>query len=163
MSTITVSFAQYLSDTGTNGAYNAGDTVTISDTSTVLNGLTTAQIDALGTNNVDFLSATDSVISWNASQMTHLLATTVAFASANTVTIADTGANIAALTSAQLGQLSAHGVDRIDASDNAISFSIAQMNALGTGVLTGADVITLTDTQSNLQALSGSQYLTMFN
>src|SRR5262249_28312928 len=67
------------------------------------------------------------------------------------------------MTTSDISKLKAHGVDTINASDDAISFSVAQMNALSGVTLTGADTITLSDTQSNLQALSGSQYLTMFN
>jgi hypothetical protein len=163
MANITVSFADYLTATGANGPYNAGDTVTIADTATVLNGLTTAQIDALGTNNVDILSSTAGAVNWSASQMSHLVATAVVFDAPTVVTLVDTGANIAAMTVSDISKLKAHGVDTIDASDNAISFSIAQMNALSGTTLAGADTITLSDTQSNLQALSGSQYLTMFN
>ena len=156
LATITVDYATYL----TGAPYNSADTVIIADTSTVLNALTTSQIDALSTNNVDQLSSTSGSLSWSAAQVSHLCAGTTIIAAATVSALIDTGTNIAALSSTVFGQLHTHGIDSIDASDDALTLSLAQYNALGTTTLTQADTVTLSDTQTNIQNLSGATFNT---
>ncbi len=52
---------------------------------------------------------------------------------------------------------SANGIDIIDATDNVLSLTVAQYQALGTVTLTAADVrVTLADTGANIAALTAA-------
>ena len=157
MANITVDFATYLSDTGGSGPYNAIDTVTLADTSTVLDALTDVQIDGLATNNVDIISATDAVLAWNADQFSHLVSGPVTIDPGTVATLVDTGANIAAVS--DFSTFSAHGIDTLDASDGTLTISEAQFQALGTTTLTGADTVTISDTGNNI--VGGPNYSTL--
>src|SRR5262249_32900251 len=71
----------------------------------------------------------------------------VPYTSADIVTILDTGANIAGLSAAQLALLSTHRVDAIDASNNAITFTLSKFQALNKKVfLALTDTITINAT-----------------
>jgi RTX calcium-binding nonapeptide repeat (4 copies) len=129
----------------------AGDTVTLADTGASLAALDFATLAAKG---VDVLDATDNAMSLTVAKYQSL--GTVTLTQADTVTLADTGAHIAALTAAQIGALAAAGIDKIDASNNLLSLSVAQFAALGTVALTGTDTVTLLDTGANLQMLDFS-------
>jgi hypothetical protein len=72
------------------------------------------------------------------------------YSSSDTVTLADTGANIAALSAVAFGNLAANGIDKINATDNVLSLSVAQYQALGVVTLAAGDVITLADTGANI-------------
>ena len=54
---------------------------------------------------------------------------------------------------------SAHGVDVLHASDNALTIREAQYQALATTTLTGADTVTISDTGANIQG--GASYSTL--
>ena len=73
------------------------------------------------------------------------------------VTLSDTGANISGLTAGEVGQLGTHGIDTIDATNNVLSLTVAQYQALGAVTLTGSDLVTLADTGANIAALSPAQ------
>jgi Ca2+-binding RTX toxin-like protein len=134
----------------------AGDTVRIVDTGANIAALTAAQFGTLAGKNVDALDASDNVLSLTVGK--YLALGTTALTSTDTVTLADTGANIATLTSTQISGLAGKGVDRIDATDNAFSLTVAKYQALGSVALTTADVVTLADTGANLAAMSNSQF-----
>jgi cytochrome c2 len=102
--------------------------------------------------------AANSVLSLTAAQYQALGAAT--FAASNTVTLADTGAHIAALTAAEFAALAGHGIDRIDASDNALGLTVAQYQALGGVTLADNDVVTFTDVGATLMEAKGSTLLT---
>ena len=81
--------------------------------------------------------------------------------SGDVVTLSDTAANIATLTAAQIGGLKAIGVTAIAATNASVSVSVAQAVALETAGLkisapTG-DVVTLSDTTTNEDALTAAQ------
>src|SRR5215831_18342102 len=97
MAIVTVTVAQYLTDIGNNGPYNAADTVTI----------------------------------------------------------ADTGANLAGLT---FSALAGNHVDTLNATDDVLSITVAQINALGVVTLTAGDAVTIADAQATLQGLSGATF-----
>jgi hypothetical protein len=78
------------------------------------------------------------------------------YSSSDTVTLADTGANIAALSAVAFGNLAANGIDKINATDNVLSLSVAQYQALGVVTLAAGDVITLADTGANITTLSAT-------
>ncbi|HEY2069725.1 MAG TPA: hypothetical protein VGG48_09250 [Rhizomicrobium sp.] len=132
----------------------ANDTVTIQDSESQIESMTNAQMANAVTRGIDIIHANDSTDNMTVSQITPLLGSTASFAAGDTVTIVDTGANIAAMSATQFGQLAAAGIDKLHASDNALSLSVAQYNALGTVTLTAADTVTLTDAYLTISALS---------
>ena len=154
MSDITVDFAQYTTDTTLNGAYNAGDNVTLADDSSILDGLTDAQIDSLATNNVDTISATDGVLSWTADQYAHLIIGPVAIEPDTFAIMADTGADISALTATQIGEIAAKGVAVIDPTDSMLTFSVDQFDALGAMSVDASTDFTIADTGAHLAGMS---------
>ncbi|WP_218037701.1 hypothetical protein, partial [Reyranella soli] len=72
--------------------------------------------------------------------------------------LADTGATLAGLSATDIGGLAAKGIDRIDATDNVLTLSVAQYLALGTVTLTAADTVTLADVEANFAVLSAAQF-----
>ena len=122
----------------------AGDIVTLADTGAAFGALTTSQIGALAGMGVDKIDATDNLLSLTVAQYQALGVITLT--AADTVTLSDTGAHIAALSASQIGALMANGVDAIDATDNAITLSLSQYNALGSMGLAANDVITVNGT-----------------
>jgi hypothetical protein len=133
----------------------AGDFVTLVNGGAALAGLSAAQFAALAGNGIDRVDSTTNALSLTVAQ--YLALGTVALTAADVVTLADTGANLASLSAAQFAALAGNGIDRIDATDNALSLSVAQYLALGTVTLTVADVVTLADTGPNLAGLSAAQ------
>ncbi|WP_210483118.1 hypothetical protein [Microvirga antarctica] len=117
------------------------DVVTVLDTGANLAKLTGTQIAALGTSNVDVLDSSTNVLALNVSQAIALAASTVKLTAADAVTVTDTGAAISALSAAQLSDLAGKGVDGLDATDNKLSFTPAQLSALGTLTFAAGDSI----------------------
>ncbi len=140
-------------------ALTSGDTVTLSDTGANIAALTAGQIAALV--NIDAIDATDNVLSLSVAQYNALGGITLT--AGDTVTLADTGANLAALTAGQIGALAGNNIDKIDATDNALSLTVAQYNALGTVALTAGDTVTLADTGANLAALTATDIGNLVN
>jgi hypothetical protein len=153
MSNITVDFAAYQS----GAPFNASDFVTLADDSSILDALTDAQIDALATNNVDVISATDGVLSWTADQYAHLIAGPVAIDADTFAIMADTGADIAALSATQIGQIAAEGVAVINPSDGVLALSVAQFDALGAMSVDASANFTIADTGANLATMDAGQ------
>lgn len=126
------------------------DWVTLSengaDLATLMTTLTAEQIVDLGAKGIDALDALDNQLSLSVAQYNKL--GNLALTAGDTVTLSDTGANLAALTAAQILALKAKGVDAIDASDNSISLSLEQFNALGALNLASNDVIKVQGTGS---------------
>ncbi len=139
----------------------ATDDVTIADTGANIAALSVGQITALavieaGANSVT-INATDNVLSLTVAKYGALGG--IALTAGDAVTMADTGANLAAQGAAAINALS--NVDTWDATDNVLSLSIAQLDALADGTaiaLTGADVVTMTDTQANIEALTSGNF-----
>lgn len=73
---------------------------------------------------------------------------------ATTVYIADTATAIAALSAADIGDMSTNRVVSINATDNALSLTLEQINALGSVKLSAEDTVTLLDTHVNLAGLT---------
>jgi hypothetical protein len=154
MSDITVDLAQYTTDTTLNGAYNPSDNVTLADDSSILDTLTDAQIDSLGTNNVDTISATDGVLSWTADQFAHFILVPVAIDQDTFAVLADTGADIAALSAAQISAIATDDVAVINPTDGMLTFSVGQFNALGAMSVDASADFTIADTSATLESLS---------
>jgi Ca2+-binding RTX toxin-like protein len=132
-----------------------GDTAALSDSGQNISGLSVTQIVALAAQGIASIDATDNALSLTAAQFNAL--GTVTLTATDAVTLTDTGAALVGLSATQIGQLAAKGIDAIDASDNALSLSLAQFNALGTVNLTMSDTVTLSDTGAALGALSVAQ------
>ena len=81
----------------------------------------------------------------------------LSIATGDIVTLSDSGANISGLVAGQIGQLGAHGIDTIDATDDVLSLTVTQYQALGAVTLTAADVVTLADTGANIAALTPAE------
>lgn len=129
-------------------ALTGTDTVTLADTGASLAALGTAQLAGLAAAGVDRIDATDGAFTFTRPQITALVG--LPKDSADALVLADTGDALAALTTSQISGLSALGVDRIDATDNQLSLTFAQINNLGPVPLTAADVVTIEDTAANL-------------
>src|SRR5262249_17748096 len=82
---------------------------------------------------------------------------TVIVTASDLVTLSDTGAAIAALTNAQFAALAGSGIDRIDASDDILMLSVAQLAALGDVRLTATDQVILRDTGAAIGSLPAVQ------
>src|SRR5262249_43294104 len=148
---LSVTVADYL----LAGSYPTNYAVTLADTSANILALTTTQLAALSGNHVDAIDATDdtlplTVAAWRALG-------TVALTAGDVVSIADTGATLAGLTRAEIGARAAAGVDRLDATDDALSLSVAAYRALGSVALNTGDVVTIADTSANLATLTQAE------
>jgi len=128
-------------------ALTAGDTVTLADAGAQLAALSTAQLFGLAAAGIDRIDATDGAFRFTRAQILALGA--LPKDAADALVLADAGDAIAALTTSQISALTALGVDRIDATDDQLSLTIAQLNALGRIPLTDADAVTLDDTAAN--------------
>jgi Ca2+-binding RTX toxin-like protein len=147
---LTLTRAQYLA-LGTM-TVAAGDVVVLADTSGSLLGLTAAQYAAMAGAGIDRIDATDNSLILNAAQYAAL--GTVVLTAADTVILRDTGANIAGLSAAAFAGMAAAGVDKIDANDNLLSLTVAQLAGIPAGMLTSSDVVTLADTGAAIATLS---------
>jgi Ca2+-binding RTX toxin-like protein len=145
---LTLTRAQYLALGAMTVA--AGDVVVLADTSGALLGLTPAQFGAMAAAGIDRIDATDNVVILSAAQ--YLGLGSVALTAGDAVTLRDTGANIAALSAAVFAGLAAKGVDKIDANDNALALTVAQVDGLAAGMLTASDVVTLADAGATISA-----------
>jgi hypothetical protein len=133
----------------------AGDVITLADTGTHIAALSAQDFAALADAGIDRIDATDNVLNLTVDQFLGL--GTVELATGDLVTLADSGANIAALSAADLATLGSMGVDALDATDNALSLTVEQAQALGSVTLAAADVVTLADTGANLAALNPAE------
>ncbi len=132
----------------------AADVVTATGTGAALASLSVASIAALAAGGVDVIDATDNVLSLSVAQA--LALGKVALTAADVVTLADSGAALAALTATQIRDLGVKGVDRLDATDDLLSLSVAQYKALATIALTAADIVTLVDSGTTLDDFSAA-------
>ena len=159
MAIITKTVAQFLADDPTGWPYSAGDTVTIVDTGANIQSLTTTQITALGTNNVDFINASDDLIQFTAAQATALAGTSVVVNISDLFILSDTGANIAGISAADFTSLAARGLDSINPSNSVLTLDVDQYTAItgGSIAIDSSSTVTLGDTGANISALSAAQ------
>jgi antitoxin (DNA-binding transcriptional repressor) of toxin-antitoxin stability system len=130
----------------------AEDVVTVSGDSALL---TAGQLSALSTAGVDILDAENGVTILTVEKF--LASGELSFASGDTVTLQDAGGALSSLSAGQIRALGGKGIDAINASDNVLSLSLAQFNALGAVHLTAGDTVTLTDSGTALSSLAPSQ------
>jgi hypothetical protein len=100
--------------------------------------------------NVDAYDATDNALSLTIAQLAAV--TNAKLASGDTVTVADSGANIAAASLTTTSSFS--NVDAYDATDNALSLTIAQLAAVTNAKLASGDTVTVADSGANIAAAS---------
>jgi len=96
--------------------------------------------------NVDAIDASDNVL--NLTVANAALVTNAKLTAADVVTLVDTGANI---VTAAATTVSFANVDFVDASDNAITATQAQFASITNAKLVANDVVTVADTDTNLQ------------
>jgi hypothetical protein len=128
----------------------ANDVLTLSGTGASIGALSVAQIAGLAAAGFDKINATDDVLTLSVAQFQAL--GTVELAAGDVVTLADTGANLAALSASEIAALADAGIDKIDATDNVLSLTVAQFQGLGTVELASGDVVTLADTARHCRA-----------
>jgi hypothetical protein len=104
---------------------------------------------------IDYFDSSDNLLALNVAQYNALVAANIALTTSDVVTLKDTGANLATV---DFSKLSTNGIDIVDSSNNALTLSVAQYQALGTTTLTAADVVTLGDTGAALAALGTSDF-----
>jgi hypothetical protein len=136
------------------GHLTLGDTITLADTGAHIKDLSAVQFAALAANGIDKINATDNVLALTAAQFNGL--GSVNLTGSDTVTIRDTGAGLATLNFALLA---GKNVDAIDSTDNLLTLSYSQFSSLGTVSLAAGDTVTLADTSTVIQGLSGAQLL----
>ncbi|WP_414471691.1 hypothetical protein [Microvirga sp. M2] len=128
--------------------------MTLTGTGASIAALTPAQIGALIAKGLDAIDAT-SDLTLTAAQFAAL--GTLTLSDDDVVAVSDTGANIAALTARQIAALIAKGVDTLDATDDQVALSVAQLANLGTLNLSAGDRVTVTDAGENISALTLAQ------
>ncbi|MCB5176769.1 hypothetical protein [Microvirga lenta] len=133
--------------------YTAGSNVTVSGS---IGDFTAAQIAALGAKGVDMFDAAAPVV-LNAGKAAALAGTDAVLAADDNVTVRDTGANLASLSGAQIAALKAKGVDGFEASDNAVTLSVSQIEALGGALSQGGSTVAVADTGAAIAALTPAQ------
>jgi hypothetical protein len=130
-------------------ALTAADAVTLADSGARLAAL---DVGTLAGKGIDRLDATNDVLSLTVAQYQAL--GPVSLSSADTVTLADTGAKLASLS---MGPLAGKGIDRLDATDDVLVLTLAQVQALGAVGLTAGDAVTVTGSGAALGALSAAE------
>jgi len=138
--------------TATNGRLTAADVVTLADTGATLASV--AGLTAAAFANVDFVDATDNALALTVSQLATI--TNAKLTAADLVTLADTGANLNGVSASSFTGLT--NVDKVDATDNAVTFSAAQVAAATNAKLTTGDTVTLADTAANIQAIAAGTF-----
>ena len=133
-------------------ALTGADHVTLRDTAAALSGLSASDFAALAGKGIDVLDASNNPLLLSVAQVQAL--GTVALTNTDTVTLADSGAALASLTAGDIATLGGRGIDRIDATDNALTLDVAQYRALGTVRLATADAVLLADSGAALSALT---------
>lgn len=134
--------AWYLADS--NISFAAEDQITVEGD---VASFSAVQIASLGDRGVDYFDASGD-FALNADQANAIAGSGIGFVGAAEVTVADTGAALFSLSATAIARLADRGVDAIDATDNALTFTVAQFQALGPIVLSGDDVVTLLSDKS---------------
>ncbi len=154
---VALSVTQAAALAGSGLSFAAGDSVTVSGTGAALASLAPSDIASLVSKGIDVFDASDNTLTLTAAQAAALAGGGAGAASNDAVAVIDTGAALSALTPAQIAALNGKGIDALNATDNALSLSLAQFNALGSIGLTAGDAIRLSDSGTALSTLSAGQ------
>jgi hypothetical protein len=149
---VTLSLAQF---SAFGATLAADDAVTIAETGATLSALTPTQIADLATRGGDVLNASDNTFSLSLSQFGAL--GSIGFSADDTIRLADAGATLASLSAGQITDLAAKGVDILDATDNAVTLSLAQYTALGAFRFATEDVVSVSGTGNSEWMIGGAE------
>lgn len=135
------------------------DTLAVEMTGSDLAGLSAGAISALADKGVSVFDLSDNAASLTAAQVTALADGDIRFTSPDALALVDTGAVIAGLSTATIAAYAQLGVTAINASDDAITLSLAKAQALldRKVALTAADAVTVSLSYAEANALSASQ------
>ncbi|WP_422036490.1 beta strand repeat-containing protein [Reyranella sp.] len=137
-------------------ALAADDVVTLADTGANLAALTATELAAAAAAGIDKINATDNALSLTVEQY-RAVAGTIELTAKDTVTLADTAAALGAMSASDIAALAGRGVDRIDVTDNALTWSLSQIQSLGAVKLTVADTVTVAGIGAEIGALTPAQ------
>jgi hypothetical protein len=126
----------------------------LADSASNIQALSASDLASLAGLGVDTIHATDGALVLTAEQAVAL--GTVTLTTQDSTTLVDSAAHIEALTPVQIAALANAGLDRIDSSDDTLSLTVAQVQALGSITLAGGDLVTLADSGAHIAALSSS-------
>ena len=167
---LTVAQAFYVtefSEVGSNVSVPTGDTVSIADTA--------ANIDQLGSTDINAFALLDSgnrIVSTDGSvvltvdaaealEQTNIGTTiTVGAPAGDTVVLSDTAANIESMSGAQLAALASIGVSAVDVTDQSITLTVAQALALYDPVpitVPPGSIVIVADTESEIDSLTPAE------
>jgi hypothetical protein len=151
---LTVAEAQQLVDA--NMTLDPDDVVTVLDTGTHIANVTAAEFAAFANLGVDFINAIDNSLTLNVGQILAVITNDIGVAVSDFLTVADIGAQIAALTVTEIGDLKTAGVDAVNATDDAVTLTLAQAKAFASNVIAfGAnDIVKIVDTAAHIATLT---------
>ncbi|MES2711060.1 MAG: calcium-binding protein [Pseudomonadota bacterium] len=137
------------------GPLAGADTFILRDSAAVLQALSASDMAALAPAGLTAIDASGDALTLGVRQAAAL--GSLALTAGDVVTLRDSAANLAALTTAELAALAAAGLDRIDATDDRLSLTLAQLSALGGVVLSSDDLASITDVPGTLAALTPAE------
>jgi hypothetical protein len=160
--TVTLTYAEASSLTTTQGSALLAahvDTLQVGLTGKQLGGLYATGIAALAAKGVSVLDLSDDAASVTVAQVDALISGGVSLTSPDALSLVDTGAALAALTTSKISAYATLGVTSVNASDNVLSLSLGQAQALANAgiALTSADAVTVTLTYAEASSLTASQ------
>lgn len=121
---------------------DSGDHAVVRARGAALGALSAAQVADLDARNFDRLDASDDHVALRVDQVRAL--GDLKLSAGDDVVLRDTGTAIATLTLQQVARLAGHGIDRIDATDDALTISVDKALALGPVQLDSGDDVTVT-------------------
>ena len=120
--------------------------------------LTLAQYEALGTVGLSAADTVDVVLNIAETvDLTESLAASMRAKGVDAVSVRDVGAALGGLSATQIAALGRLGVARLDASDDHLTLSAAQVSALTSLTVSADDNVTLADSGAVLASLSAAQ------
>ncbi len=140
-------------------ALAATDAVTLADNGANLAGLTATDLGALSAAQIDTINATNNALSLSAEQVVAL--GSVVIDHGDVATLADTSANIANLSLTEIAALAGAHIDIVNTTDDFLTLSVDQYQALGAVSLAAGDAVTIEDTGANLAALPAADFATL--
>ena len=140
-------------------SFDPSDFLALYDTGAHIQAMTTGLMDRMNTAGVQAISPSDGTLIFDVDHFNHL--GTMAVDGLATFKIADTGTILSALSSTTVANMAAAGVDKIDATNNVLSLTVAQFNALGSIALTSADTVTLKDAGTTLALMGAGTIATL--
>ncbi len=117
------------------------------DTGAAIGGLSVVEFQELVAKGIDKIDATDNVPTVYVAKVAGLLPGMLT--TSDVVTLSETGTAIGTMSVADIAGLAGKCIDRIDATDDVLSLTVAKYLGLGTVALTAADMVTIQTGQSS--------------